>query len=236
MFKVDFNEIFRAIDEFPIKELGNLSGKLRSKCEKSLSNGRKSILSIFTIIIGYYLFSNAIIDKVGLGPFNIENINFILYFMPVFVSFFLWTTLSSLYTLIKLNYIIYRIELRQFGFSKRNNLISMSLPTGDSIYSIKKKENLNKKGCKSGCIGCFAALPALVLAMAAVVLIPSVYLFVVYYTVTNYNITHFDSRLLYWIPTIFTITFLFESVATLYRLYKFSEFRNLNIKVLDEED
>ncbi|MEO0528199.1 MAG: hypothetical protein AAFZ89_13285 [Bacteroidota bacterium] len=234
MFKENFDELFITISDFPFEGLGNLSGKLRNKCEKSLSKSRKNFISIFTIIIGYYLFSNAIIDKVGLGPFRIENINFILYFMPVVVSFFLESTLSNLYKSSKLNYMIYRIELRQFGFSKRNKLIALSLPTEESFGSIKKPENQKKKGCSSGCAGCFTMLPTLVIVIAALLVIPLIYVFVIYYTVSNYSITFFDCRLLYWIPSLFTFIFLFNSTAPLIKLFKFAKFRNSNIEELGD--
>lgn len=238
MFKVDFDLIFKEIQEFPFEHLGNISGKLRGKCDKSISKSNKSILSIFTVIIGFYLFSNAIIKKVGIGPFNIEDVNFILYFMPLAISYMLWTMISNLYNSALFNYMIYIIELRQFGYSHRSKLILMSLPWTETLNPDKNNPT-TKKGCRQGCTGCLVVLPTIAIILVALLLIPLIYVFVIYYSITNYHITFYESRLLYWIPTIFTFVFVFNSIIPLYKLYKlykFSNYRYNHVNSFDEEE
>jgi len=236
MFKVDFDIIFKEIQELPINHLGAISGKLRGKCEKTIAKTQKNVFSIFTIIIGFYLFKNAIIKKVGLGPFNIEDVNFILYFMPLVVAYLLWIFNSNLYKSSLTNYMIYVLELKQFGFSKRSKLLIMSLPSEEALSPNKNSSSIKKKGCRSGCAGCLVALPTAVLYLVAVLLFPLVYIFIIYFSVTNYQITFYEIRLLYWIPTVFTFIFLFNSIIPIYKLIKFANYKYEHVKSFDEEE
>ncbi|MCK0107789.1 hypothetical protein MWU58_00650 [Flavobacteriaceae bacterium S0825] len=236
-----FQTIFDEIHDFPESGRSNLIGSLRKKLDNADAGSRKSLIGCSFLIIGYLLFEGALINDVNLGPFKINDINTLIYFLPLVSAFLLSNFSSNFYTSAYLNYLIYCLEIKHFDLKKESELHLASLNNteakrGEEFKKYKSNKLTNKSG-KKGCFqSCLMILPLSIIALAAFIFIPLLYYFIVSFTINNIELTFFGIKFLDWTPFTFTITFIILSLNSWVKVYKFYSFKNKHNPWLDPKE